>query len=210
MGKGQNGSNLGITEHSGQYGRFLSNIFIIAASKTNLHIRQLQFQITQIGTDMQNQLQELFFGELEHQLGVLRSGFRCRPTITHDDRRAGIAGGRTTVAVWHTADRQHRVIEVIDQCLCLALVQFGGQILDFRFILRVNVLVLDRTLVPQLGKIITGNVNIVKQHERLNELFYTVKTVAVHRIDSVQQGKDDLESTQPSVVRRVFDNGNTE
>ena len=71
MGKGQNGSNLGITEHSGQYGRFLSNIFIIAPSKTNLHVRQLQFQITQIGTDMQNQLQELFFGELEQLLLML-------------------------------------------------------------------------------------------------------------------------------------------
>ena len=162
MGKGQNGSNLGITEHSGQYGRFLSNIFIIAPSKTNLHVRQLQFQITQIGTDTQNQLQELFFGELEHQLGVFRSGFRCRPTVTHDNRRTCITGGRTTVAVWHTADRQHRVIEVIDQCLCLALVQFGGQIFDLRFILRVDVLELNRTLVPQLGEIITGNVNVVE------------------------------------------------
>ena len=140
MGKGQNGSNLGITEHSGQYGRFLSNILIIAASKANLHIRQFQFQITQIGTDMQNQSQEFLFGELEHQLGVLSSGFRRRPTVTHDDRRTRIAGRSTTVSVRHTADRQHRVIEVIDQRLCLALVQFGGQILDLRLKLRVNVL----------------------------------------------------------------------
>ena len=59
-------------------------------------------------------------------------------------------------------------------------------------------------------KILSVNINIVEQHERLYELLHTVKAVALHSIDSIQQREDDLKGTQPSLIRRVLDDGNTQ
>ena len=59
-------------------------------------------------------------------------------------------------------------------------------------------------------KILSVNINIVKQHERLYELLHTIKAVALHGVNSVQQREDDLKGSQPSLIRRVFDDGNTQ
>ena len=50
----------------------------------------------------------------------------------------------------------------------------------------------------------------MEQHERLYELLYTVKAVALHGVNSVQQREDDLKGSQPSLIRRVLDDGNTQ
>ena len=209
MGKSKLRCDLRVVQHGNENIGLFGDILVIAAGKANFDRGQFQVQLTQVITNPQGQLQEFLFGLLEHQLRVLRSRFCRRPAVTHDDSGTGVTGGRTTIAVRHTADRKHRVVQVVNQGLRLRLIKLGSQIFDLCLELRVNILELDCTLSPKLLIILGGNIDIVEQHKSLNELLNTVKTVAVHIVHSVQKGKNDLKGTEPSIVQRIFHDGNT-
>nr|DAZ18689.1 MAG TPA: hypothetical protein [Caudoviricetes sp.] len=202
--------NLGIVQHSNENIRLFGDILIITASKADFQAGQFQVQVCQITANTQNQFQKFLFGLLKHQLTILGSRFGSRPTVTHNNSGAGIAGGRTTVAVRHTTDRQNRVIHMVNERLRLALVQLCGEIFDLGLELRVNVLILDCALLTELGVIGRRNIDIVEKHKCLHKLLHAVKAVGVHIIHCVQQRKHDLKSTKARIVQRIFDDGNSQ
>ena len=93
---------------------------------------------------------------------------------------------------------------MVYQRLCLRLVQFGSEILDRRFHLRFDVLELDCTQLFEFGEIITGDVHVVEQHQRLDELLHTVQSIGIGSVDGIAQVKNDFERSQSGLVQGVF------
>ena len=200
--------NLTVLQHKVKHLGFLQDVFVISSGKANFNIANLQVHAFQSFADIQNQLEENPLALLEHQFAVFCSCFRSRPTISHNDRRPGITGRRTTVAVRHTTDSQYRLVHMVNQSLCFALVQSTGQIRYFGFQLRVNIPELNSPFLSQLLIIIRRNVHVMEKHECLDELFNTILAVTVRKVDSVQKRNNQLKRTDTGNVQRIFNDGN--
>ena len=64
--------------------------------------------------------------------------------------------------------------------------------MNLRFQRGVNIPELDCALVPQFLVVLTADVNIMEQHQCLNELLYAVNSVALRHVDCVKQRNHDF------------------
>ena len=210
MLEGELRRDLFAVQHGRQHIGLFNDVLVITASEVYLQVGELQFHAPQVFTDMQHLTQESPLGTLEHLFGIFGPGLGGTPAVSHNDGSAGVGSRPAAVTVRHTADGQHRVIHIVLQGLRLALIQFLHQVFDLARQLWVDIPILQRAFLFQIGVVGGGNIDVMEEHQRLNELFHAINAIALRVVDSVQQRQHDLKCAQTSGVEGIFDDRQTQ